>query len=202
MAGYAGWKWYRATWSSRVNIPRGSARFIFYEFIFAHERITQAAGRLAMKSRPQEVIEWGRRQRNTPAPVIADVLKFQENWTTWWGGCQPKWRATKSWPFPHGDMEGGDWARLNVTGPHGLFAVVISTSWWATSPGLGPHRAAYDAAIADLHWVIKRLLDYNSRLQGTRPEPAGAAAAHFPGHGERGVGKRKIKPSSKACFSS
>ena len=154
-----------------------------------------------MQSRPQEVVDWGHDRDSIPS--ITDVQEFHEKWITWWGNCQPKWRLTQAWPFSCENAKGKDWARLNVTGPHGLFAVVMSTSWWAVSTDLDPRcRAVFDAAITDLLWVIGNLTRFNSGSQATGPEPKTVAAAHFPGHGERGPGKRKIKPSSKVISKS
>ena len=155
-----------------------------------------------MPSRPQEVVEWGRRLRTSvSAPAINNIQEFLESWVTWWGNCQPKWRSIESWPFSRDDSVGKDWSRLNITGPHSLFAVVMSTSWLAASAGLGPHRGSFDAAVADLHWVIENLIHFNSQSQAVEPKLDSAPVKHFPGHGERDVGKRRIKPSSKACVS-
>lgn len=62
--------------------------------------------------------------------------------------------------FSHDNAKREDWARLNVTGPHGLFVVVVSTSWWAVFPNLG---AEFDTAVEDLHWVIEMLMFFNSQ---------------------------------------
>ena len=88
-----------------------------------------------------------------------------------------------------------DWTRLNVTGPHGLFPVVVSTSWWV-SADLGPQRSVFDTAVTDLRWVIGKLIYFNSRLSegGFTTK---LLANKFPGHHERAPGKRKVKPSSK-----
>jgi len=83
---------------------------------------------------------------------------------------------------------------LNVTGPHGLFAIVVSTSWWAASVD-ADSRGEFDAAVEDLHWVIQNLIHVNSQVTGSKP--AATAATNYPGHGEREPGKRKIKPTSK-----
>lgn len=150
-----------------------------------------------MQLRPQEVVDWG--HQRSSIPLIQDVQQFGKSWVDWWGSCQPKWRSVAEWPFPRDDTN-GDWDRLNVTGLHGLFPVVMSTSWWAASADLDPHRAAFDTAVADLHWVIGRLLSLNQ--QTTQREPIVVSVVpvnHFPGHGEREPGKRRIRPSSKAC---
>jgi len=153
-------------------------------------------GRLSLQHRPEEVVLWAR-QRDLP-PSITDVQKFSEAWIAWWGNCQPKWRSTETWPYPRDDAKEKDWARLNVTGTSGLFAVVMSTSWWAAAAGSGSHRGELDSAIEDLCWVIENLLHFNSRLPvvGTGRVDA-PEADHFPGHGARDPGKRKIKPTPK-----
>jgi hypothetical protein len=116
---------------------------------------------------------------------------FHRQWITWWGSCQPKWRSTEAWPYPQGDARDKDWSRLNATGPHGLFPLVVSASWWA---GCGK----YSDAVDDLHWVMEVLLHVNSQSSDPAPESNAASLNHFPGHGERAAGKRKVKPSAKA----
>lgn len=150
-------------------------------------------GKLSLQQRPDEVALWGR-QRDT-IPSLTDVQKFQQKWITWWVSCQPKWRSSGTWPYPHDDVEDRDWTRLNVTGPHGLFAVVVSTSWWAAADE--ESRASFDAAVEDLHWVIKKLIHFNSGSQVAEPRPITTTETHFPGHGERNPGKRKVKPTAK-----
>jgi hypothetical protein len=132
-------------------------------------------------------------------PLIADVQAFQEQWVIWWGSCQPKWRSTGTWPYSRDDCEGKDWARLNVTGPSGLFAVVMSTSWWVSAMGPDSHHEVFNAAVEDLHWVIGCLIHFNSRLQVTEPQCNAALPVNFPGQGERGPGKRKVKPTPKVA---
>jgi hypothetical protein len=149
-----------------------------------------------MQLRPDEVVQWGR-QRNR-MPSITDVEQFHEKWITWWGSCQPKWRSTKTWPYLRDNAKGEDWTRLNVTGPSGLFAVVMSTSWWATSTDSDPRRGAFNAAVEDLHWVIENLIHFNSpALVVGSGQIDTATTDHFPGHGKRDPGKRRIKPTPK-----
>lgn len=139
---------------------------------------------------------WARQRDLTPS--ITNVEGFVEKWITWWGSCQPKWRSTGTWPYPRDDAKDKDWARLNVTGMNGLFAIVMSTSWWAASVELDSHRAAFDSAVEDLHWVIENLNYFNSQALVAKTGPVDATAGdHFPGHGERDPGKRKIKPTPK-----
>jgi len=148
-----------------------------------------------MQTRPKEVAEWGRRQKSIPS--IPDAEEFHQRWVAWWQSCQPKWRSAGTWPYARDNARGKDWARLNVTGPHGLFAVVMSASWWADSMDLGSLRDVFSAAVDDLHWVIENLVDFNSQSHGTQSGPVIAPLNRFPGHGEREVGKRLVKPSYK-----
>ena len=157
---------------------------------------TQRSGRLSLQHRPEEVVFWARHRDLLPS--ITNVQEFGEKWITWWGNCQPKWRSTDTWPYPRSDAKDKDWARLNVTGTSGLFAIIMSTSWWAASVGLGSHCAVFDSAVEDLRWVIENLDHFNSQLPVARAGQVDASEAdHFPGHGARDPGKRKIKPTPK-----
>lgn len=158
--------------------------------------MVQRTGRLSMKCCPKEVVDWG--HECTSIPIITDVPKFQGKWIDWWSSCQPKWRPVEAWLFPLDEGKDKDWERLNVTGPHGLFTIVMSTSWWAASASLDSQRASFDAAVADLHWVIKNLICINSQSRVTQSEAVPAPKNKFPGHSERESGKRQIKPSFKA----
>jgi len=152
-------------------------------------------GKLSLQRRPDEVALWGRLR--TSMPSIVNAQQFSQKWITWWGSCQPKWRSTGTWPYPRGDAKDKDWARLNVSGPHGLFAVVVSASWLVASADMDSH-GVFDAVVEDLHWVIENLIYFNSQSQqATGSGPGVTAAVHFPGHGERDPGKRKIKPTPK-----
>jgi hypothetical protein len=102
--------------------------------------------------------------------MITDIQQFQEKWIIWWASCQAKWRVTEKWPYPHEDADGKDWARLNITGPSGLFAIVVSTSWWAASVESDSQGEVFSAAVKDLHWAINSLIHFNSRLQVTGGE--------------------------------
>ena len=120
-----------------------------------------------MNFRPQEVADWGRKRDSIPS--IVGFKGFHDTWLNWWSACQPYWRTTTKWPFPRDDDDDDrDWGRLDATGPYGLFAVVISASWCATSKN--PNRADSDTVTADLHWVIERLL--HSNFTESQPAPS------------------------------
>ena len=151
----------------------------------------QQVGRLSLRTRPQEVVNWGHQRGSIPS--VTNVQQFQEKWIAWWGSCQPNWRSVDTWPFSRDEADSRDWARLNVTGPHGLFPVVMSTSWWAPA-SLGLHRAVFDAAVADLHWVIKHLISFSSQS----PEgqlTADPSTRNFPGHCQG-----HSTPTLSACY--
>lgn len=103
------------------------------------------------------------------------------------------------WPYSHNDASDKDWEWLNVTGPFGLFTVMVSTSWWAASLNRDSHHEAFRVAVEDLCWAIENLIHFNSRLQVTKSRPDTTPVDHFPGHGELDPGKRKIKPTPKVA---
>jgi len=148
-----------------------------------------------LPNRPQEVAHWGR--EHGPMPSIMNVPQFELDWVSWWRSCQPKWRPTNEWPYPRDDAEDRDWTRLNVTGPHGLFAIIVSTSWWAASMDSEFDRTLFNAAIEDLHWVLERLICSHSQPRAARLESDLASDA---GQVERAPGKRKVKPTAKAHY--
>ena len=59
-------------------------------------------------------------------------------------------------------------------------------------------HVAFSPAIDDLHWVMERLIDINSKSEGVTDKSKPAVVGRFPGHGDRDPSKRKVKPSSKA----
>lgn len=133
-------------------------------------------------------------------PSITNVPRFELDWVSWWSSCQPKWRPTNEWPHPRDDAEGGDWSRLNVTGPHGLFAIILSTAWWAASMDSDSDHALFNAAIEDLHWVLEKLVCSSSQPRAAGLEPNLVSDAGLPGQAERAPGKRKVKPTAKALY--
>ena len=120
-----------------------------------------------MQTRPKEVIDWGHQRELIPS--ITNVEEYHQRWIAWWGSCQPKWRSIETWPYARDDAKSKDWARLNVTGPHGLFAIVVSASWWAGSMESDHLRTALSATIDDLRWVIENLIYFNAQSQATKP---------------------------------
>ena len=86
------------------------------------------------KSRPDEVSTWmeTRSYASTQVPFICDVGVYSGTWITWWASCQPAWRQNKGWPLPRdGSATWG--AKSWAHGHNGLFLVVMSTAWWASS---------------------------------------------------------------------
>ena len=150
-----------------------------------------------MQTRPQELIDWGHRRDFTPS--IRNVDDFHQRWVTWWRSCQPKWRSTKKWPYDQNDAKDSDWSKLNATGPHGLFAVIMSASWWVNSMDSESFHDTFSPAIEDLRWVTESLIYFNSQLQETESTPSPTPTPLFPGHRNRESGKRQVKPSYKAA---
>ncbi|KAF9792304.1 hypothetical protein BJ322DRAFT_1102818 [Thelephora terrestris] len=130
------------------------------------EFCSRRVGKLSLQNRPEEVVLWGCARKSVPS--IADIQQFHEKWLAWWRSCQPN--------------------------PSGLFALVISTSWWANTVETESQRKAFDSAVEDLRWVVEKLISFNSKATPCDPVPAD----HFPGHSGQDPGKRQVKPTPKA----
>lgn len=85
---------------------------------------------------------------------------------------------------------------MNVTGPHGLFAVVVSTSWCIATTDTDSRRT-FDAIVEDLLWVIENLNHVNSQVQATRSGINETIEPQLPPNSTRDPGKRQVKPTLK-----
>ena len=152
-------------------------------------------GRLSMQNCPKELANWGCQRKSVPS--IESVDDFHQRWVEWWGTCQPKWRLTTTWLYDRGDTKDKDWNKLNVMGPHGFFAVIMSASWWVNSMDLESFHDTFSPAVEDLHWVIEGLIHYNTQSKEIGSKPSSTPPGQFPGHHDREPGKRQVKPSYK-----
>ena len=164
--------------------------------------------RLSITSRPEEVSAWIKARSYKPEliPFIPDVASYHEKWTTWWASCQPAWRQNKGWPLPRDDSSGGNWSlKTGARGQNGLFLVVISTTWWASSIQSEADWISFDEAVDDIRWVIDQVITTLSALPApTPPAPrtrANASQESAPAPGAtwmaRSSGKRQPKPSRR-----
>ena len=92
-------------------------------------------------------------------PVISDVTAYAKCWRLWWVKCQPRGRATATWPPLCEPLSATEWAKLMNGGKYGLFLSVISLSWWARTSGLVLHPPNLAVAIGDVCWVLHQLTD-------------------------------------------
>ena len=97
-----------------------------------------------------------RRYGNNHIPFIADVGAYQDIWTKWWVACQPSWRKDTGLPLSKEQVENPTWERLSSCGQSGLFLVIMSTSWWATSLQSPNQRHSFEEAVDDIRWVIEQ----------------------------------------------
>lgn len=157
--------------------------------------------RLPAKSRPAEVSLWMRRRKYTDdaIPHIEDVSEYRKSWTGWWMDSQPPWRLSEQWPLPKEPVENATWGKLSARGQSGLFLVIMSTAWWASSLQSADHRRFFDEAVDDVRWVIEQQLK-TAPVPKVPPvdKPLGAVE-NLPAQAkylQRGEGKRKAKPSA------
>jgi len=164
--------------------------------------------RLSTTSRPDEVSSWIRSRSYKPEciPFIPNVGSYHKKWTTWWTSCQPAWRQDKGWPLPRDGPSVANWGiKAGARGQNGLFLVVISTAWWASSIRSEKDWAEFDEAVEDIQWVINQAtnslellpahtlpppLTRSNTPQESAPTPAAAWMT-------RADGKRQPKPSRR-----
>lgn len=139
----------------------------------------------------------------TEIPFVPDVGWYFEEWTTWWASCQPAWRQNKGWPLPRDDEKAAAWGiKAGPRGHNGLFLVVMSTTWWASSIQSTKDWTGFDEAVEDIKWVIDKAIASLEALPAPAPpKPATPAQEPVPVHGApwmaRDDGKRKPKPSRR-----
>lgn len=165
-------------------------------------RVIQSRACLPAKSRPAEVTLWMKTRGYTDdeIPHIQSIDKYRESWTKWWMNCQPSWRLKKGWPLSRELVKNPTWGKLSTSGTCGLFLVVMSTTWWATSLQSADDRRFFDDAVDDIQWVIDRQLEMSPvpNVPPVDSDPPGVVESDvpaIPNYLQRGEGKRKPKPT-------
>ena len=147
-------------------------------------------------------------RRYTPncIPHFSDIPSYRDKWVAWWTSLQPPWRQGRGWPLPRDHPEEAHWLNLGVHGRSGLFLVIISTAFWATSIQSVDDWVEFDRAVDDIAWVINQILGAVEKLlpiaQPMPPNtPPDASQEQAPSKGGewmiRETGKRTVKPSRK-----
>ena len=163
-------------------------------------RINQSPMHLPTSSRPDEVTTWMKtRSYDTQhIPFITDVESYSKTWVAWWTQCQPAWRQSNEWPLPRDIPSSAKWGiKGGARGQNGLFLVVISTAWWASSIQSEEAWVVFDEAVDDIQWVIDQTINALKSL----PAPHDASETSVPAPGAawmaRQDGKRQSKPSRR-----
>lgn len=105
-------------------------------------------------------------------PFIPDVEAYSEKWISWWTSCQPGWRQNERWPLPTEGPETEKWAfKVCARGQNGLFLVIMSTAWWASSIQSEKDWDRFDQAVDDLTWVIGKGIQNYETLPSPPPAP-------------------------------
>ena len=95
-------------------------------------------------------------------PFILNVKAYRDNWILWWTACQPAGRIGNGWPFSREKVTEADWGKLTSRGQNGMFLVVLSTVWWATSVKSVDEWKLFNEAVDDIRWVTERVLSLSS----------------------------------------
>ncbi|KAK6974631.1 hypothetical protein R3P38DRAFT_2583930, partial [Favolaschia claudopus] len=135
-----------------------------------------STGRLALSaaSRPTQVVLWigagrglrGGPMRNGAGPTIGSVVKFEQNWWSWWATLQPPWRVRdRGHPERFSREEYGgktqeDWETLRVPGVNGMLSVVAALYWWGVKLVKvvdSEEKRTWVEAVRDVKWMIAGL---------------------------------------------
>ena len=186
-------------------VTKGVSLYALYLFSILTS-FSQSPMRLASaKLRPDEISTWmkARSYKLDQIPFISDVGLYFKKWSTWWTLCQPAWRQGKGWPLPTNDPDGTDLSIKAISrGQNGLFLVVVSTAWWASSIRSTKDWDEFDEVVKDVQWVIdqgakllKAISVPVSPVCSDPPQdPAPAPGATWMA---REDGKRRPKPSRR-----
>jgi hypothetical protein len=134
-------------------------------------------------------------------PHVDDINLYHKSWISWWEACQPPWCRGTGWPFSREEPTKADWGKLIARGQNGMFIVVMSTTWWASSLESSSDRDAFNEAVDDIRWVVEQISKLLS-APGTfnappRPTVAQKKPVSTANWLVRPVGKRQPKPSQK-----
>jgi len=164
--------------------------------------------RLSIVSRPGEVSTWIKTRSYKPehTPFIPNVGLYREKWTAWWISCQPAWRRREGLPLPRDGQDVTNWGiKAGARGQNGLFLVILSTAWWASSIQSEDDWVHFDEAVEDIQWLIGQVIDSLKVIAAPVPPapptrfnpPQGSVPVPGASWMTRADGKRKPKPSRR-----
>ncbi|KAJ7161443.1 hypothetical protein C8R43DRAFT_881169 [Mycena crocata] len=136
---------------------------------------------LDTKVRPGVIGTWiglgrGRRGGNGAKGAVfeagsAAVDKFGDMLWDWWVSLQPAWRkpvgVTKTLPRSDEQRDAalaGDWAKLRIPGPNGVFMVVLVLYWWGRALGQNVKMTErWAGAVSDAKYMFDGLIALQRR---------------------------------------
>ncbi|KAG2045966.1 hypothetical protein BDR06DRAFT_1015142 [Suillus hirtellus] len=120
---------------------------------------------LSSENQPKEIHWWVSRGRKG-RPVIPDIEKYVTQWWHWWAAVQPSWRNIGTPDFSNPDKldrQDGDWDALSKPGKNGFLSILATIYWWAlANDSQGWKHAAWAIAVADVHWVMSRVIAFHA----------------------------------------
>ena len=94
-----------------------------------------------------------------------------------------------------------NWGKLAARGPLGMFLVVLSTAWWATSVKSTEEWHAFNDVVDDVWWVLKNILKLSpgpSSPNITQVPPVNQQPAPIPPCYMHAQGEHQLKLSCQA----
>lgn len=139
---------------------------------FANGKGTSHA--LSSKHRPEAVHWWISRAR-TGRPPIRDVNHFANEFWTWWCRLQPAWRKlsipVSTQPVSALRTVAGEWTELDKPGSNGFLSVIAALNWWGAQIEANEAQSSlWNAALADVSWVMGQLIEARSVADNGNPK--------------------------------
>ncbi|KAJ7058865.1 hypothetical protein C8F01DRAFT_1147396 [Mycena amicta] len=117
-------------------------------------------GRLATKSRPQQVADWIQNYRKaTPTKcAVRNVTTFSTQWWAWWRANQPGWQTydERGRPVRMAALPSGvKWEKLVVAGQNGMSSFAAALYWWGCKEKEdGQPSQDWHEAVEEVTWVL------------------------------------------------
>jgi hypothetical protein len=138
--------------------------------------------KLPTVSRPGEVQAWIKSKKKDSPPAV-DLEAYGLSFMEWWRTLQPSWRLCDDGSLSHEPRVNEEWSVLGKGGSAGLYTVVVSLSWWivAAPSGESELQPQLWAAVRDVHWIIKQVIEMILKTRKGKKRPIGNDTAVISG---------------------
>lgn len=101
--------------------------------------------------------------RKPPDEILGEADDFAEQWWTWWSALNPEWRERDTYTgriIVGGNGDGDEsWGDFHRPGQCGMLTILSCLLWWSGKILSEEQRKPWTAALEDVNWVLKQLLE-------------------------------------------